>query len=291
MQVAIHFGTHGTEPERMIRTLMENRDWLLANGVEVVPPGRYKGVLDEALNSLKGGDAPAEMEEVIYDAMLESESAQRMVISQASLIGAPVRCLSEKGLFPQAGTRMRAVAGLFPSAEVEVSLAIQNPALQIPHLASRVPDGSVERLLKGCDPRQLRWGPAMQRIIEAMQGRRVIVWCYEDTPLIWPEVVRRIARMPADVPLKSGLAVLGDLLPPEGMADLKEAMTRAAPLTVEARRRIFAEMLGRHARADLVRETVTVPGWTQDLVDEITDAYEEDVGRIAALPGVEFLSP
>lgn len=291
MQVAIHFGTHGTEPERMIRTLMENRDWLLANGVEVVPPGRYKGVLDEALTSLKGGDAPPDMEEVIYDALLEAENVKRMVISQASLIGAPVRCLSDKGLFPQAGARMRAVAGLFPSAEVEVSLAIQNPALQIPHLLSRIPDGSIERALNGCDPRQLRWAPAMQRIVEAMQGRRVIVWCYEDTPLIWPEAVRRVATMPADVPLKSGLAVLGDLLPPEGLAELKDAMTRAGRLTVEARRAIFTKVLGRHALPDTVRQDILVPGWTQDLVDEITDAYEEDVARIAALPGVEFLSP
>ena len=163
MQVAIHFGTHGTEPERMIRTLMENRDWLLANGVEVVPPGRYKGVLDEALSSLKGGEAPPEMEEVIYDALLEADNVQRMVLSQASLIGAPVRCLSDSGLFPQAAARMRAVTALFPSAEVEVSLAIQNPALQIPHLVSRMPDPSFERVLGKCDPRQLRWGPAMRR--------------------------------------------------------------------------------------------------------------------------------
>ena len=62
-------------------------------------------------------------------------------------------------------------------------------------------------------------------------------------------------------------------------------------LTVEARRAIFAEMLGRHAKPDSVRQEVAVPGWTQDLVDEITDAYEEDVALIAALPGVEFLSP
>ena len=224
--------------------------------------------MHEALTSLNGVVASPQMEEVIYDALLESENVQRMVISQASLIGAPVRCLGEKGLFPQAGARMRAVAGLFPSAEVEVSLAIQNPALQIPHLVSRIPDGSVERALNGLDPRELRWGPAMQRIVEAMQGRRVIVWCYEDTPLIWPEAV-----------------------PPEGMAELKEALTKSGRLTVEARRAIFTEMLGRHARPEVVREEIVVPGWTQDLVDEMTDAYEEDVATIAALPGVEFLGP
>lgn len=289
MQVAIHFGTHGTEPERMIRTLMENRDWLLSNGIEVVPPGRYKGVLDEALTSLRGGEASAEMEEVIYDALLESDHVRRMVISQASLIGAPVRCLTERGLFAQAGARMRAVAGLFPSADVEVSLAIQNPALQIPHLLSRLPDGS--RLPAGCDPLQLRWGPSLQRIVEEMQGRRVIVWCYEDTPLIWPEAVRRVAAMPADVPLKSGLAVLGDLLSPDGMAELRDRLTQAGQLTVTVRRAIFAEVLGRHARPETLRQDILLPGWTQDLADEITDLYEEDVAMIAALPGVEFLGP
>ncbi|HHY02927.1 MAG TPA: hypothetical protein GX686_08690, partial [Paracoccus sp.] len=180
---------------------------------------------------------------------------------------------------------------LFPSAEVEVSLAIQNPALQIPHLLSRLPDPPGARVLAGCDPRSLRWGPAMQRIVESMQGRRVIVWCYEDTPLIWPEAVRRIARMPADVPLKSGLAVLGDLLTADGMSELREALTQAGPLTVAARRAVFAEMLGRHARPEAIRQDILIPGWTQDLVDEITDMYEEDVAMIAALPGVEFLGP
>ena len=291
MQVLIHFGTHGTEPERMIRTLMDNRDWLLANGTEVVPPGRYKGVLDESLNSLQGGDASPAMEEVLYDALLESDKVKRMILSQAPLIGTPPRCLNQQGFFPIAGTRMRQVAGLFPSAEVEVSLAIRNPAAQIPFLASRIVEGDPARVLGNLDPMSLRWAPAMRRIVEAMQGRRVIVWCYEDTPLIWPEVVRRIARMPTDVPLKSGLAVLGDVLTPTGMTELRDRLTEAGRLTIDARRALFADILGRHARPDKVTEPVMMPGWTQDLVDDITDAYEADVAEIAALPGVEFLGP
>lgn len=290
MQVAIHFGTHGTEPERMIRTLTENRDWMLSNGIEVVPPGRYKGVLDESLISLKGGDAPPEMEEVIYDALLESDHVRRMVISQASLIGAVTRCIGAKGLFPHAGAKMRAVAGLFPSAEVEVSLAIRNPALQVPYLIGRN-DQPYEKTMAGSDPAALRWGPAMLSIVEAMQGRRVIVWCYEDTPLVWPEAVRRIAQIPADVPLKSGLAVIGDLLPPEGMTELREALALPGNRTVEARRTLFADVLARHVKTETIAETVDLPGWTQDLVDRMTDAYEEDVAMIAALPGVEFLAP
>jgi len=34
-----------------------------------------------------------------------------------------------------------------------------------------------------------------------------------------------------------------------------------------------------------------VPGWTDDLVAEITAAYDADVAEIAAMDGVEFLLP
>lgn len=290
MQVAIHFGTHGTEPERMMRTLMENRDWMLANGIEVVPPGRYKGVLDEALSALKGGDAPPEMEDVIYDALLEGDHVRRMVLSQASLIGAVPRCIGPRGLFPQAAARMRAVAGLFPSAEVEVSLAIRNPALQVPHLIERS-EQPYDKAMNGIDPAALRWGPAMLSIVEAMQGRRVVVWCYEDTPLIWPEAVRRISQIPAEVPLKSGLAVIGELLSPEGMSALRDGLNAPGGNTIDARRDLFTKVLADHAKDEAVMETVTLPGWTQDLVDRMSRDYAEDVAMIAALPGVEFLAP
>ncbi|HRO16186.1 MAG TPA: hypothetical protein PLL33_14335 [Paracoccus sp. (in: a-proteobacteria)] len=290
MQVAIHFGTHGTEPERMIKTLMDNRDWLLANGVEVVPPGRCRGVLDEAINSLQGGTATPAMEEVLYDALLENDDVRRMIISQPALIGSPVRCIASRGFFQQAGNRMRSVANLFPDAEVELSLAIRNPALQIPWLVERSGAEGLDKIAD-VDPLTLRWAPAMRRVIESNPGRRVVVWCYEDTPLIWPECVRRIAQMPPNVPLKAGLAVLGELLTPEGMAELRDTLTRTRSLTIEARRDIFADMLARHVRMDQVQAHADIPGWTQDLVDEITEAYEADVAEIAALPGVEFIGP
>lgn len=273
-----------------MRTLMENRDWMLANGIEVVPPGRYKGVLDEALSALKGGDASPEMEDVIYDALLEGDSVRRMVISQASLIGAVGRCIGPRGLFPQAAARMRAVAGLFPSAEVEVSLAIRNPALQVPHLIERT-EQPPDKVMNGIDPASLRWGPAMLAIVEAMQGRRITVWCYEDTPLIWPEAVRRVSHIPAEVPLKSGLAVIGDLLTPEGMTMLRDSLSRPGGNTVEARRAVFTAVLAAHAKPEAITETVALPGWTQDLVNRMTADYAQDVAMIAALPGVEFLAP
>jgi hypothetical protein len=37
--------------------------------------------------------------------------------------------------------------------------------------------------------------------------------------------------------------------------------------------------------------TIDLPGWTPDLIAELTAGYDEDVARISALPGVRFLLP
>ena len=118
-----------------------------------------------------------------------------------------------------------------------------------------------------------------------------MLWCHEDTSLIWPEVVRRIATMPSDVPLKAGLQILGDILRPEGIQMIHDEMAKQERLTVDSRRAIFSAALARHALPEQMEIEVSLPGWTQDLVDRLSDLYDEDVAQIAALPGIEFIAP
>ena len=77
----------------------------------------------------------------------------------------------------------------------------------------------------------------------------------------------------------------------DGMIELRAALKSAPRLTIDSRRDIFSDVLGRHARPDAIEATITTPGWTQDRVDRMTAAYDEDVAEIAALPGVEFIAP
>ena len=41
----------------------------------------------------------------------------------------------------------------------------------------------------------------------------------------------------------------------------------------------------------MVEEEVDLPGWTEPLVDQLTEQYEEDIFEISRIPGVTFLSP
>ena len=53
----------------------------------------------------------------------------------------------------------------------------------------------------------------------------------------------------------------------------------------------LAAALARHALPEQMEIEVSLPGWTQDLVDRLSDLYDEDVAQIAALPGIEFIAP
>lgn len=291
MQVVFHCGVHGTDLYRMVKTLMQNRDWLLANDIEPLTPNKHREVFGDALSALNGGPATHEMEQVMLDAILDSDNPKRVICSTPTFLGKAERAISSEGLYASAGEKFAALANLFPSAETEFFLALKNPATLIPFVMSQESSGSYADVMAGMAPQSLRWAPAIRRIQAAIPNNRLVVWCHEDTSLIWPEVVRRIATMPSDVPLKAGLQVLGDILRPEGLQLIRDEMAKQERLTVDNRRAIFALALAQHALPDQMEIEVNLPGWTQDLVDEITDLYDEDVAQIAALPGIEFITP
>lgn len=288
--VAFYLGTHGTEPDRVVRTLMQNRDWMLANGTEPVPPSRHRGIFEEALGSLKGAPATPEMEEVILDAILDLDAPGRIICSQPALLGVPARCLAPPGFYMAAGQKMLAAANLFPSYQTEFFLALRNPATLVPHLAGLIAPRTLDQVAGGQPPESMRWAPAVRQMLQALNGRRLVLWCHEDTPLIWPEVMRRLAGMPASVPLKGGLAVLAEILTEAGLAELREQLA-AGSLTIAARRDLFSAALVNHARPEAIETVIDLPGWTQAQIDRMTHDYDEDVAEIAALSGVEFITP
>lgn len=287
MQMVFHLGAHGTDGDRLLKTLLNNRDWLLRHATEVVPPARHRGLIEQALMSLSGAAATPEMQHIMLDAMLESDATQRVIMSSPSLLGTPGRVVGPGGLYPQIGPRVAALANLFPDAHSEFFIAIRNPAVMLSKVLPQV--GGYEALMQGCPPRDLRWRDTIRRLVGAAQGRRVVVWCHEDVPMIWPELVRLTGDMPPDAPLAGALLFMQELLGDDGLARLRAVMGGRDQLSIGQRRRIHAEMLDRHILPGALDEDITLPGWTQQLVDDVTATYHADIGEIAVLPGVEFV--
>ena len=62
-------------------------------------------------------------------------------------------------------------------------------------------------------------------------------------------------------------------------------------MTEIQKRRVIAAFLDKYALDDAIEEEVDLPGWSQDLMRQMTETYEEDIFRINRISGVDLVSP
>lgn len=291
MEIVYHLGANATDDDRLVRALLKNRGPLEAMGIAVPTPRLYRQILSRVAKSLKGGPAGAEAQQVILDAVMETDEAHRVIFSYEALVCFPVNVISDLGFYPMMAQRIAAYDNLFPDARTEYFLALRNPATLIPALIDRIPNGSYEKIVGDADPLSLSWSSVIRRVLAQMPQINLTIWCNEDTPLIWPELLRALAGLPPDQALEGDFDLLATIMTEEGLAKLKAHLDAHPPHTVAERRAITTTFLEEHARPEELEVELDLPGWTDDLVDAISDAYDADCAEIAATPGIAFIAP
>ena len=291
MQVAVHLGFHCTDDERLLRCLLRNAAVLEAAGVAVPQPQAYRPALREAQAAIRDGVVPEEVARRATALLAPSGSLRRVVLSHPNLICFPGRAIGPEGLYAIAPERLSGFGRLLGDAPWEAHVAIRNPATLVPALLEQLPGTDYAALMQGLAILQLSWAETLRAIRTALPDLPMVIWCNEDLPLIWPELLRRLAGVAPDFPLDGDEDMLGALLTPVGMATLAAYLKTQGPIAPRDRRRLTTALLERYAQPGAIEVELDLPGWTSALVEEVTDAYYSDVAAIAALPGVEFLTP
>ncbi|MFN3992398.1 MAG: hypothetical protein ACK4IU_05765 [Tabrizicola flagellatus] len=288
MRIVYHLGAHCTDDDRLVRCLLKNRAKLAEQGIVVPAPTRYRKLLRDTAAQLRGAAASEETEAMILDQIMDEPAADRLILSWTSFLSFPAYALSG-GLYAQGGERLRAFTQIFPDIETEFCLAIRNPATFLPDLRSRAQQKGHEDILDGVDPLALRWSQAVRGILEHNPGVPLTVWCDEDTPLIWPEVLAVVSGHATGTVLEDTDELLSLLLSETGLARYHAYCREHPPQSVSQRRRIVTAFLEKFGRRDQIETPITLPGWTEELVEELTRTYLTDVERIAQMPGVRLM--
>ena len=291
MQVVYHLGAHATDAERLLRCLLKNRTGLADAGILVPPPGRYRMLLRETVAKLKGAPATRHVQGTILETVTDGDAAARIIFSSDDFLGIPHRVIGEAGFYSMAARRVAALANLFPEADAEFHIAICNPATLIPHLIGEIRGGTYGTVMGDTDPLSLRWLPVIRAMRDALPEARLVVWCHEDAPLIWPEALRSVAGVAGGVALEGDDDLLRTIMRPDGYARLMAYFAKYPPKGVPQRRRVVTAFLEKFALEDALDVEVALPGWTEALTDRITDAYEADATAIAGIKGVEVIAP
>ena len=291
MQIVFHIGAHATDGDRLLRTLLKNREMLASSGIAVPGPARYRGLFHEVLLKLRGQRASSDTQAMLIEELLEGAKARRIVLSYDSLICGPNNIFEGGRLYGRFADKPAWLADLFPDHDVSFAFALRNPATFVPAALALTRDRTLEEFLSGADPLQLSWSAATAALTRSVPEAPVTVWCNEDAPLLWPEIVCALAGIDPMTPLRGAFEPLADLMVRDGFMAMRAVLTETPPATAAARRAILADHLEAHARPEAMIEDVNLPGWTNAHVEAVTAAYDSDLAKIVRLPGVHVLLP
>lgn len=290
MTISIHLGAFCTDEDQLVKSLLKNLKVLSQEGVVVPGPSRYRPVIREVLSKLAGQPPTPETQDVLLEEILETDDAERLVLSNEQFLANVEYAFRQGALYPNAAEKTERIRRLFPEHPVEFFLAVRNPATFVPALHNRIQKGSFDEFIAGLDPDSLVWSDVIRDIREANPDTPITVWCNEDTPLIWPEVMHEITGIDPQVQFMGGFDILSQIMEREGIKRLRQYLATHVPANEIQRRRVLTAFLDKYAIDDEVEEEIDLPGWTPELVDRLTDVYDDDMIEIARIPGVTLLT-
>ena len=145
--------------------------------------------------------------------------------------------------------------------------------------------------LGGRDPRDILWSETIGLLREAVPNVPITLWCNEDTPLIWAHIIHQMAGLSDDEKIIGGFDLLSSIMSGEGMKRFRAYLKDHPIMTEHQKRRAIAAFLDKYALDGEVEEELDMLGWTDDIVDEMSEIYDEDLATIAAMSGVRVLMP
>lgn len=291
MQIIFHTGAHGTDDERLLKCMLYNKEAFSKRGIAVPGPGKYRTLLKDAFEAMEQSEPSEGARDVLIDAILDDEVADRMLLSNPHFFGSQRFSVEGDIFYPLADIRVRQLSQLFPYDQIEIFMAICNPAFFIPAILANASRARISEVLLNTNPLNLRWSEMIQRIRDAAPDVPLTIWCNEDTPLLWGQIMRDFAGLEHGARMTGGFSLLSEIMSTEGMKRFRGYLHQHQGMTEMQRRRVISAFLDKYAIEDQVEEELDLEGWTEELVEEVTEIYDEDVLAIQRIPGVTFIAP
>lgn len=291
INIVYHLGAPHTDNEQITWSLRKDAQMLTEKGVMLRRPKEYRPQLKEMILELKGEEPSAADQERLLASIVRNQQVDRLIMSDSRFLGVPAWALYGGGLYKNAANNTARIRDLFPDNPCEFYLGISNPANFIPAVFNMQSDKTYEQFLDGADLAALRWSDVIESIQQENPECPLTVWCNEDTPIIWPTILREIAGLDPQTPLQGELDVIQEIMSQNGVDLLVKYLDERPNLTEIQRRRIRGIFLEKFYLDEAVEEEIDLPGWTDETIDALTDIYEDDIERIERLPGVHFITP
>ncbi|MGR3392859.1 hypothetical protein [Sagittula sp.] len=293
MQVILHTGVHCTDEDRLLKCLLRNAEAWRHEGVAIPGPSKYRKLLGDSINILKGTEPSAETREILLDAIIQDDPGKidRLVLSNDNFFSVPKLMFQNGLLYLKAEARLQTLVNIFDGDEVELYMGLRDPATFLPAAFAATPHDSFGAFMAGVDPMHLRWSDLIRRIRDALPQVPITLWCNEDTPLIWGQIIREMAGIEMTRKISGAFDLFAQIIDKEGMKRCRAFLAENPGINERQKRRVMAAFLDKYAMDEEIEQDVDLPGWDAAYIDMLTEIYEDDLETIARMPGVTLITP
>ncbi|KJZ19870.1 hypothetical protein [Loktanella sp. S4079] len=291
MQIAYHIGAHGDDEDQLLRSAQKNVGTLSEHGIVAPGPGKYRALIRTTIQGLDGA-APAEgTRDILLDSIVEDDNITRLLLCNGNFICVANRIFEHGVFYPQAEPKARALRGLFPDDQLTLYFGLSHPATFLQEALSRPKSASLAEFMGISHPEEIDWADVVRRIHAGAPDAELVVWCSEDTPLVWPELLRHFTGLKHDVPLIDALAPLSGLIDPKVFAQLEQELTNDPGMRSEDIQTLIAECWENYAVEGADDTEIDRFEADDAMIATLTENYDADIAEIAKMDGVTLLLP
>jgi len=290
INIVYHLGAPNTDNEQVTWSLRKDANLLTDMGIMIRRPKGYRAALAKMIGELDGDRPSAADQEELMSSIIRGGDVKRLIMSNSNFMGIPSWMFYSGHFYVNAAKNTATIRNLFPDNPCEFFLGIVNPATFIPSVFKSQTEKTYEQFMENIDLAQVRWSDVIERIQAANPDCPITIWANEDTPIIWPTVLREIAGLEPDTRLSGELDIIREIISEEGTELLEDYLEKRPQLPDEQRRKILGMFLEKYYLEDAVDETIDLPGWTEETVDALTEIYEHDLDEIQQLPNVKVIA-
>lgn len=291
MEVVIHAGAHFTDDDRLIGCLLRNTDMLTATGTYAPDPRLFRRALRGTMHDALDHGVTGQGKETVHRSLAMDETTNRLILSNHSLFGTPKMAVGRGRFYPGSEERLAVLHDIFSGDTLELFLGLRNPATFLPALFETVPTQDMDTFLGEFEPEEFAWSETLEALTERFPDMPITVWCNEDSPLIWGEILREMAGLTPNAEIDGEFDLLKNIMTEPGMTRFEKFIGKRPNLSEAQKRRVAQAFLEKFAKLDEIEEELDLPGWDEARIEDLTDAYDNDLEVISRLPGVTLLSP
>lgn len=288
--LAFHVGAPNTDNGQLVWSLRKDAQALLERGVMIRRPGTYMPTLSQLQQKQNHEFVTGQERAALLAGLVKDQAVSRIILTNSSFLGAPSWMLSGGRLYRNAGKNTAGLRGLFPDNPCEFFLGLRNPATLIGPVFKSQSGKTWSQFAPGTDFLDLRWSEVVEDIKIRNPGCRVTVWCNEETPVIWPSILGHVTGLRDGFRFSGELDITKGIISEAGYERLESYLASRPGLSDSQRERVRALFLDYFHDEEQIEEEIDLPGWTQDLVDGMSETYQADTELIRHMPGVTFLT-